>query len=723
MRLSRRNPEINDVVEVLAECLREASKLDDKNAVRRAWDSLQPDEFAAIEKEISLCLADRRYYLENYHVITDEQGQLKTLYPFWTHQEIIYAALEEEWQKRGRARLIILKPRQCGGTVWSAGIIFHRTIFLPQAYNMMMSNNADNVAIIDQRMQTAYDNLPWWLRPEILSRQAERQWVFDRFNPEQRNIDPGLGSTLLISNAQKMAGVAIGKTIRSIHMSEVSRYPEANIYTSDIKPSLNARDTLAIMESTAFGRRGLFYNQWKAAEAGKSEWVPVFIPVYRVTKYFLPLSKGEKLLLTEEERGIRDNVKETENFSVPLGFFKWRRQDIVETINSTGSDEDHHEAYPLNWGEAFISSGFGAFPKKCLNEQENKYVRPPLSIGEIRYTSLDVQPKLMNFHPPVHGETMEKPTHINRLWVWETPDANETIQYYIGADVSSGEADDYSAATVYRIGIAGEPDTQVASWHGLINPAEYARTLAALGIWYHGAEIAVEYTGFGITTGDELYRTIDYPNIYRWKRLDHLNSLTTLVHWMTTSKTRPDAISRMCEALLDNSVVLRDKHLIEEMRDFARYENTTKIEGIDNNDDMVMSALIGLTALRQNTRMSGDWGSLTSSVSRLISTLPQVFGLYDEFSRQIGQFEGLKKAEDFVQKMEEKYRVQKGQLGLKIVPIQVMKANTPYSPIYDGQGAENELYCQGMRDRHITPDIVQIYREIMTRQHYEGDQE
>lgn len=723
MRVSRHDNTLNDLIELLDERYRDAISRDDKNATQRAWDSLRPDELAAVDREIERCTLDRRYYLENYHCIRTESGIIKTLYPFWEHQEIVFDALMKELARQNTARLIVLKPRQAGLTTWCGGVIFHCTIFVPHAYSLTMAQD-DRVSLeIFNRMMDAYNLNPWWLRPEFASKQQGLHVIFQRADEERRVTDPGLGSTLLVSNAQKSTGVVIGRTVRFAHFSESSRWPDSEVFTSDIEPSMNAPDTIAFMESTAYGRTGLYHNMWKGAVDGEIDWTPVFIPVYRVVKYFIPLLKGEKLKLTEDESKLRDNVKERENFTIPLGFFKWRRKRVRQTAVKTGREDSHYESYPTTPGEAFVNSGYCAFPKYCLNEQERKWVRNPRLIGEIEYVNETTHPTLKLRPPTSNPLDLKKAKFENRLWVWEEPDDNESIEYQIAADVASGDGLDYSAACVWRSGYGSEPDTQVAEWHGLVNPSRFARILAALGMWYHMAEIACEYQGPGITTGNDLLHTLDYPNLYRWKHLDKIsNSVTMYVHWITSSKTRPTLFDRMNEGLLDKTVVIRSRHTLEEMRDCGREEGDTRVEGINNNDDLVFAGLIGLLTLRERRRVEQGDQSAPSQAQRLSPRAPTVVGLYDQFMRQLGQFPSEGEAKSFVTKMETKYKVAPGELGLRIVPITVMKANTPFSPIYDAQGAESELYRLGVNPKQMTPGIVQLYRDMLTRRHYEGEE-
>lgn len=731
MRVSRKDDSLNDFLEVLDAkfIAAQAVSKTEIEAIPRAWDSLTPEELAFVDQEIERCITDRWYFIENYYVIRDERGRLRTLYPFWDHQCIIRDVVQEEWDNKGCCRLIILKPRQAGSTTWNAALMFHATMFVPNTYTMVMAQDDRVSGEIFQRMMDAYHYLPWIMRPETLSKQQGLHVIFQRTDDNRRMTDPGLGSTLMISNAQKATGVAIGRTVRNFLGSETSRWPDSTVWTADIKPSLNAPDMLGIHESTAFGRSGLYWNLWRAADAGKSIWRALFIPVYKVRKYSIPLTAGEKLVLTPEESALRAAVKRRENFAIPLGFFKWRRVEINECIAATGSDETHRESYPITSGEAFISSGFCAFPRKELDRQLREYCIDPESVGEIEFTSTTTPP-VLHLHKPAADEIADKPERSNRFWVWEPPAPDsETAEYYIGSDVGgSGEGNDFSDAAVYKLGYGHTPDVQVAEWHGRINASHFAKVLAAIGHWYHDAEIAVEYAKDGITTGNELQWVVDYPCIYRWRRMDKIgNTLTLHTHWLTNAQTRDDAINRLGERLLDHTIVIRNRHALEEMRDFGRYEGETKAAGIDNNDDIVLAHLICIGASNQSGKRQMMEESLTmgtgvssGEAALTMPRTPQVYSVYDHYGRQVCQVASEAEGREIIAECEKKYKIDL-KLLWKIVPIQVMKANTPHSPIFDNPyGAERELYDLGMEPRNIQPDIVQVYRDMLNHRHYAG---
>ena len=491
----------------------------------------------------------------------------------------------------------------------------------------------------------------------------------------------------------------------------------------------------------------------------------MFIPVYRVRKYFLPIRKGSDFTLTPEETTFRDNIRDHGDgigkYDIPLGFFNWQRRKIKAYIAAEHSSEGiykYQESFPATPTEAFISSGFCAFPRHCLSEQERENCRPPIWIGDVEYTGPDETPE---FHPPlptreqiVQGivnyrpeDILEKPEHINRLWLWELPDSSDSgTEYYIGADVAGGNGPDFSAAPVIRLGFSlTDPRVQVAMWHGWCNPSHFARILAALGYYYNGAEIAVEYMKAGVTTGDELLHQLDYPNLYRWRHEDKIgNTLTMHVHWQTVQRTRENAINRVNEGLLDRTLIIRNKLLIGEMRNFGRLDGESKAEGFEDTDDAVMSLIITLGASSQAKKQSSEPSS--SLGSRLTPKTPQVWGIYDHLMRQIEQSDDESYIKKVLAEAAKKYNGRVEDItgrrsmsdpsprtigwSVKLADnsmlvcareLMVMEANTPFSPIHDRSGAEHDLhYRHGIPERQIVPEIVQLYRQILTTQHYEG---
>jgi hypothetical protein len=694
MRVPRKDSSLNDAIDVLQDHYIRCDQ-----DITRAWAELPKDGLVFIENEVQKAL-DLRYYLENYHFITTEQGVLKSLYPFWDHQEIVYQAMCEEWAANGYCKIIVLKPRQTGISVWTAAAMFHRTIFTPHCFTMIIAQNEVTSEHIYKLSLNAYANLPWWLRPEYMYKTKKGAIEFQRSDEKERLVDPGLGSTLQVSPATQTSGVSIGRTIRALHGSEVSRWPNDEIWESDIKPSLNALDTFQVFESTGYGRQGLFYDQWCAAVDGDSDIRPVWIPVYKVKKYYLPLKSTFEL--SEEETTFNERIKKEEHFEIPDTFWNFRRVRL-RAAKRSGTKAGFLESYPLTPNEAFQSSGLCAFDRDSLEWQEINKVCKPLYAGEISLVSME--PPRFNtddIMPVADDEILPRRKSGRggkRMHIWEMPEQGAT--YYVSDDVALGNGGDFSVANVFRAGQGIEPDTQVATWWGWIPPKKFAHVVAAIGLFYNGAEVANEYMKDGITTGNEL-RDMDYPNLYRPQFKDRLtHQASNYLHWLTTSKTRDEIIGTMNEALLDRTVVIRDADLLDEMVDFAALETGGKSQGQGNEDDGVLTAMIGLYCLRETTKHLKT-SAATEHVRQ--SGELHIYGVYDNIMRQRGQYNTQAEADGMI----------KGKAGWQVKPILVCNANTLYSPIFDAMGAEFDLHSKhGLATTEITPDLVWSYKQAM----------
>lgn len=701
MKVSRKDRSLNDAIEYLDDVYARA-----QSNVQVAIGMLAEDELAFIYDETEKCL-ERRYYLENYHCIRDEHGQWKAMYPWWDHQEIVYEVIQEEFAENGQCRIIVLKPRQTGVSTWISAAMFHQTIFTPHSYTMLVAQDGDTSSHVYNMSINAYHALPWWLKPEFLYKTKGDQIEFQRADEAMRSINPGLGSILKCSNAAKMSGVAIGRSITNLHASEVSRWPSAEVYEADIKPSMNARNMFEVMESTGLGRNGLFYEQWQGAVAGDNDLRPVFIPVYKVRKYYLPI-KGQ-FVATVEERLFAEKVAKEEKFEIPDEFWNFRRKGIRAAKTSQGGKAGFLESYPISPSEAFQASGICAFDRDTLEEQQMKYVCKPIFAGEISLAFDNKTPNTAAISQVADDEQLPKrkgDRPSKRLHIWELPEKGET--YYVSGDTALGVADgDYSNATVFRAGVGSAPDTMVANWWGHIPPQDFAKICAALGYWYNDAELAIEYQGPGMSTGDKLVE-LDYPTLYRERMKDRPGgTYKQYFHFVTNTKTRDSIISTMNEALLAHNrnnepgVILRCEELLDEMVDFGSIGG--RMEGQGNHDDGVFGAMIGLYCLRETTPHLKGSANDEARESEHVGDINQ-YAVFDHLQRQRGQYQSRQMAESVIF----------DKPGWVVQPVLICKANTLWSPIYDGNDAENKLRFQhGLSARDITPDMVYSFRSVM----------
>jgi hypothetical protein len=188
----------------------------------------------------------------------------------------------------------------------------------------------------------------------------------------------------------------------------------------------NSAGTEVFIESTANGVGGYFHEQWQMAEAGISDFIPIFIPWYWMTHYALDVKEGFRLDDYEQE------IKRI--YSLSDDQLAWRRSKIIE-LSSGGIDGSKAfcQEYPLHATEAFIATGEDTFilpdvimsARRCETEAHGPLLIgvDPARYGDDRTSIIRrrgrVAYKLENH---LKKSTMEIAGMVHRIIVEEQPD-------------------------------------------------------------------------------------------------------------------------------------------------------------------------------------------------------------------------------------------------------------------------------------------------------------
>lgn len=219
-------------------------------------------------------LCDKRWRLENLYWITDKSGNEVKFNLNWAQEELYH----NMWYK-----VIILKARQLGITTYftinylddcfwyknvAAGIVTHR--------------REDSEEIFKKKVKFAYDRMPSWTRA-FNQAKNDRAGELVFTNGSSYRVSTGFRSgtysRLLISEYGKIC----------------AKSPDTA--TEILTGTLNtvAEDQIIVIESTAEGRSGHYYEMCKTAfakkEAGKKltkmDYRPFFFPWYQENSYRL----------------------------------------------------------------------------------------------------------------------------------------------------------------------------------------------------------------------------------------------------------------------------------------------------------------------------------------------------------------------------------------------------------------------------------------------------
>lgn len=486
--------------------------------------------------------------------ILDKNFNVVPFRPNWAQMELLrtYERLQDEGKP---IRIIVLKARQLGLSTVTEALMFLRAKILEGTHGLVVAHESDSSEHLFGMTHLYWETFPWkaLYTPKYLSRK-EMAWVETQ-------------STLRIATAKNIRA-GRGKTLASLHASEVGFWDRPNELMLGLRQSVpNTPDSMIVLESTANGVGNYFYQTWKAAESGDSEYVPLFFPWWQHPEYtgsFCNLTTPLGDYLNEEEKLLG-------RIGVDNDHLVWRRYAIRDLCG--GDLNQFHQEYPSTPDEAFIVSGTNVFPMDAL-----RAAYQPLE-GARGYLVRN-------------GDRVEfKADRAGPLTVFRKPSPNtDWGRYYIGGDPTRSNYGDFACAQV----INRRTYEQVAVYRRKIDPMSFAEEIAKLGMWYNQAGVGTENEGPGYATIGRLIE-IDYPMLYQRRSADkHQGKIAEMYGWSTTVKTKEWAIGFLIKLLADSSLVLHDQHTFQEMRDYVTLNNGGYGPADDKtgHDDTVMAMAI-----------------------------------------------------------------------------------------------------------------------------------
>lgn len=507
--------------------------------------------------QLNSLLNDNQKYIESFLKIRTKEGKLV---PFKLNSSQLRLLKKiEDLEKQGKPiRIIIAKSRQMGFSSLTEGLIFKRTATNKLTNSLIVSHTVDGSTALFNMSKLFYEEMPAPLRP-MKKNSNSKELVFENpsLDADEKRNNPGLRSKIRIDSAgNESAGR--GSTIMNLHISELAFWNNPDDVLLGLFQAVpNLPNSMIIVESTSNGVGGAFYNMWKQAERGESDFIPMFFPWFEHAEYSMPTP--DDFVITDEEMELQ------KLYNLTTDQLTWRRWAIRN--NCGGDEEKFKQEYPSFSEESFLSSG-----------------RPRFSIGVLK--------KWLNNAKKGEQGYLEKGSFVKDnkgyIEIWEHPKPNYT--YVIGADVSEGLADgDYSAATVWD----SKTKTQVAKWHGHIDPDLFAGELEKLGNYYNKALIAVESNNHGFTTLNILKRT--YINLFEMEKYDENTDTTTKkLGWATNKKTKPLVIDNLAYMIREKLINSFDQSFINECMTYIREENGSTNAQSGCHDDLVMATAIAL---------------------------------------------------------------------------------------------------------------------------------
>lgn len=505
-------------------------------------------------------MADFPLYAKNVLRIVNKDGSIVPL-KLNRGQLILHQQLENQLSETGRIRALVIKGRQMGISTYVEGRFFWKTTKTKNANAFVLSHLAESTTAIFRMVKFFYDNAAHPIFKPPLASSTSTTMVFDKLNSQYR-----IGTA-------RSTQIGRGMTNRFVHASEAAFYPNSGEIVSGLLQSVPAQGSEVIVESTANGAGGWFYEQVMKSLQGESDWIVVFIPWFwlpeytkKTDPYFTRTPDEEKLVsmygLTDEQ-------------------LNWRRSKIDEL----GSSDYFKQEYPCTPQEAFLFSGRSFVEEQFLSEADLDCYSPERE-GSFK-----------------DGVITEHADGTYKQW---TKRIDPDERYCIGVDISEGLAHgDYTVAQVLD-----SEGNQVATWRLHIDPYELGDQLCALGNMFNRAYVVPERNNHGLTTIRRM-QDLGYPNLYIELTVDnaYADKSTKRAGFYTSSKTKPLIIDNLAALLRKRDSGIADKELVKELRNYIVDD-----KGITNAksgcyDDRVMSyaiALFGLNSMPRNRRAYSD---------------------------------------------------------------------------------------------------------------------
>lgn len=284
-------------------------------------------------------------------------------------QLYLHQRLEEQRQRTGMVRALVLKGRQVGISTYIGGRFYWR-ISHKHGFRAFILTHLDAASenLFDMAKRF-HEQCPALVRPETGKANA-KELSFHRLSSGYKVATAG------------SAEVGRSETIQLFHGSEVAFWPNAHKHAAGIQQAIaDAPETEDIRESTANGIGNSFHSEWVSAERGESKYEPIFIPWFWHEEYRRPAPDNWRCPPEWEEYG-RQHTLDWQQL-----YWAWfKNRDLVPTAGGSPDEPcwQFRQEYPGTAAEAFQTSGEMAFvpASQVIKARKHKVERfGPIILG------------------------------------------------------------------------------------------------------------------------------------------------------------------------------------------------------------------------------------------------------------------------------------------------------------------------------------------------------
>lgn len=283
-------------------------------------------------------------------------------------QLYIHERMEEQHQRIGKVRALILKGRQQGCSTYVAARYYHHASRERGKRVFILTHEDAATQNLFEIVDRFHEHCPFAMKPST-----------GAANAKELNFDE-LDSGYKVGTAGTK-GVGRSSTIQLFHGSEVAFWPNPESHAAGVLQAVpDISDTEVILESTANGLGNFFHQKWRDAETGAGDYISIFVPWYWQDEYRTTPSQGFTL--------DREEAEYAEAYDLDVGQMAWRRNKILELKDPLLFKQE----YPATAAEAFQMTG------------HDSYISPILVVKARNYSAQPSGPLVIGYDPAWMGE-------------------------------------------------------------------------------------------------------------------------------------------------------------------------------------------------------------------------------------------------------------------------------------------------------------------------------
>lgn len=548
---------------------------------------------------------------------TGEMVPFKCNFP----QRIVLTEMEDMRRKNEPIRLVVLKARQWGGSTLVQLYMAWVQLFLKEGwYSVILAQTKDTSKRIKAMYTKVLANLPAY------ALDGEGKLHFSPYEKSASdsiltwdNGDIARNNVVSIASYENYDSVR-GNAYAMAHYSEVAFWKDTDgkspeeVISSVSGGIMELPLTIEVLESSARGNAGYFYDECQLAMKGESGRRFIFIPFYYIEHDTLPVK--DKKAFAAWLLSIKDMDTSPEGCA-DAGKYYWRMWMLGATfehikwyIKKRKTFHDHANMAteaPIDPVEAFKNSGNMIFNPYRLDELAHEYCREPLYLGDVRGKATKDRGALDDV------KFVEDERGCMKVWAMPNSSLNVKNRYLVSVDIGGrSRTSDYSVITVLdrmpmMAGMNGVPKV-VARWRGHIRHDYLAWKAAQIACLYNNALLVFESNTYDAekeknTDGEHLEFVLDevgdaYENMYYRRNSSEEISEGQARKWgfNTNKSTKIKLIDNLVVYVDDGLWNEPDKVMYEELRIYEKREDGSfgNIKGKGNHDDVLMSTAIAL---------------------------------------------------------------------------------------------------------------------------------